>query len=234
MTISAQPTVFVLDDDAQVRRALGRLLVSAGYRVELFGSAMQFLEGEAGDRPGCLVIDLHLPGLNGIDLSQLLQTSGRTIPLVFITGYGDVPTSVQAMKAGAVDFLTKPVNDVELLEAVGRALVRDGEIRRRKAEQAELLDRRSTLTPRERQVFDLVVQGLLNKQIAGRLGTTEQTVKVHRGRVMQKMQASSIAQLVHLAERLAAHDKDEMGTQGSEAASPGPAPADFQRLAEGP
>lgn len=202
--MSSQPIVFVIDDDAQVRRAVGRLVTSAGHRVELFSSAIQFLENTDGDQPGCLVIDLRLPGLNGIDLFNLLRTTGKTIPMVFLTGYGDVPTSVQAMKAGAVDFLTKPVDEEELLEAIGRALARDVQLRERRAEQDELVGRRAMLTRRERQVFDLVVQGLLNKQIAGRLGTTEQTVKVHRGRVMQKMQATSIAQLVHIAERLEA------------------------------
>jgi FixJ family two-component response regulator len=213
--MSSQPTVFVIDDDAQVRRAVGRLLTSAGHRVELFSSAIQFLENTDGDRPGCLVIDLRLPGLNGIDLFNLLRTTGKTIPMVFLTGYGDVPTSVQAMKAGAVDFLTKPVDEEDLLEAIGRALARDVQLRERRAEQEELVGRRATLTRRERQVFDLVVQGLLNKQIAGRLGTTEQTVKVHRGRVMQKMQATSIAQLVHISERLEAYGRGDSGPEPS-------------------
>jgi FixJ family two-component response regulator len=213
--MSSQPTVYVIDDDLQVRRAVGRLLASAGHRAELFSSAIQFLENTEGDRPGCVLIDLRLPGLNGIDLFNLLRTTGKTIPMVFLTGYGDVPTSVQAMKAGAVDFLTKPVDEEELLEAIGRALVRDAQLRERRAEQEELLGRRATLTRRERQVFDLVVHGLLNKQIAGRLGTTEQTVKVHRGRVMHKMQATSIAQLVHIAERLEAYGRGDSGPEPS-------------------
>ena len=211
--MTSQPTVFVIDDDPQVRRAVGRLLTSAGHRTELFASAIQFLESTDGDRAGCLLVDLRLPGLNGIDLFNLLRTMGKAIPMVFLTGYGDVPTSVQAMKAGAVDFLTKPVDEDELLEAIGRALARDVELRTRLAEQEELVGRRTTLTRRERQVFDLVVQGLLNKQIAGRLGTTEQTVKVHRGRVMQKMQATSIAQLVHISERLEGYGRSESGDE---------------------
>ncbi len=221
--MTSQPTVFVIDDDAQVRRAVGRLLMAAGHRAELFSSAIQFLESTDGDRAGCLLIDLRLPGLNGIDLFNLLRTTGKTIPMVFLTGYGDVPTSVQAMKAGAVDFLTKPVDEEELLEAIGRALARDVELRERRVEQEELVGRRTTLTRRERQVFDLVVQGLLNKQIAGRLGTTEQTVKVHRGRVMQKMQATSIAQLVHIAERLEAYGRGGSGDEMSTASDGVPA-----------
>jgi FixJ family two-component response regulator len=221
--MTSQPTVFVIDDDPQVRRAVGRLLTSAGLRAELFSSAIQFLESTDGDRSGCLLIDLRLPGLNGIDLFNLLRTMGKTIPMVFLTGYGDVSTSVQAMKAGAVDFLTKPVDEEELLEAIGRALARDVELRERRAEQDELVGRRTSLTRRERQVFDLVVQGLLNKQIAGRLGTTEQTVKVHRGRVMQKMQATSIAQLVHIAERLEAYGQGGAGDEFSAAGAEVPA-----------
>jgi len=209
--MTSQPTIFVIDDDPQVRRAVGRLLTSAGHRVELFASAIQFLESTDGDQPGCLVIDLRLPGLNGIDLFNLLHSTGKSIPMVFLTGYGDVPTSVQAMKAGAVDFLTKPVDEDELLEAMGRAPAGEVQIGQGRAEQEELVGPRATLTRRERQVFELVVQGLLNKQIAGHLGTTEQTVKVHRGRVMQKMQASSIAQLVHIAERLDVYSKCDSG-----------------------
>lgn len=197
-----EPTVFVLDDDAEVRKALARLLRSAGYRTETFASALEFLEREAVDRPGCLVSDLRLPEIDGLDLFATLRSSGRGTPVVFLTGFGDVPTSVQAMKAGAVDFLTKPVDDGDLLDAVERAIIRDGETRRNRAEQRELARRFASLTPREREVFALVAEGLLNKQIAGRLGTTDHTVKVHRGRVMQKMGARSLAQLVRFAEGL--------------------------------
>jgi FixJ family two-component response regulator len=213
---SDQPVVLLLDDDLQVRKALGRLLRSAGHRVELFGSAREFFEREAGDRPGCLVSDLRLPEVDGLDLFAMLRKSGWRLPIVFITGYGDIATGVRAMKYGAVDFLTKPVDDVELLQAVERALHRDVRSRRLLEEYREVAARVATLTPREREVFDLVVAGLLNKQIAGRLGTTEQTVKVHRGRVMQKMGAGSLAQLVHFAERFGHHGGGDGG--------PGPVP----------
>ena len=198
----SDPVVCVLDDDPQVRKALGRLLRSAGHRVELFASAREFLEHEGGNRPGCLVSDLRMPELDGLDLFAMLRVSGQRMPIVFITGYGDVPTSVGAMKSGAVDFLTKPVDEDDLLQAVKRALQRDARTRRTATEHRQLAARFAALTPREGEVLDLVVQGLLNKQIAGRLGTSEHTIKVHRRRVMQKMGATSLAQLVHFAERL--------------------------------
>jgi FixJ family two-component response regulator len=194
--------VYVLDDDPRVRRALGRLLRTAGHTVELFASVEELLRALAEGRPGCLVSDLRLPEVNGLDLFAMLKMAGHRLPIVFITGYGDVPTSVKAMKFGAVDFLIKPVDEDELLLAVGRALRRDSRTRRLVAQIEAARERFALLTPREREVFALVVKGNLNKQIAGLLGTTEQTVKVHRGRVMQKMGAASLAQLVHLSERL--------------------------------
>jgi FixJ family two-component response regulator len=192
----------VLDDDPRVRRALGRILHAAGHRVELLATVEELLHAMADDPQGCLVSDLRLPQVNGLDLFARLRLLGHRIPIVFITGYGDVATSVKAMKFGAVDFLTKPVDEDELLGAVSLALRRDARSRRLMGEIREASDHFALLTPREREVFALVVQGHLNKQIAGRLGTTEQTVKVHRGRVMQKMGAKSVPQLVRLAERL--------------------------------
>jgi len=204
-----QPLVWILDDDVEICRALGRLLRAAGRAVATFASAAEFLALEMADRPGCLVADLYLPQLTGLDLLSILRASGRETPVIFITGEGDVPMSVRAMKAGAVDFLTKPVDDVDLLAAVDRALDSDARIREERAELDVLARRFESLTPREREVFAWVVRGFLNKQIAGRLGTTQQTVKVHRGRAMQKMGADSLAQLVHFAERLGIRGLDE-------------------------
>ena len=206
-----RPIVFVIDDDADVRKALARLFLAAGRRVETFASARHFLERPAGDEPGCLVSDLRLPDMSGLELFAQLRASGRRLPIVFITGFGDVPTSVQAMKAGAVDFLSKPIDDGDLLDAVDRAISRDLGERQAATEAEELTGRFARLTPREREVFTLVVDGLLNKQIAGRLGTSEHTVKVHRGRVMQKMGAGSLAQLVHFAERLSRPNHTDPG-----------------------
>jgi FixJ family two-component response regulator len=194
--------VFLVDDDDSVRRGLGRLIKSGGYEVQTFVSARGFLEnGDYSKGPACLVLDVRMPGLNGLDLQRELQAANAILPIIFITGHGDIPTTVRAMKAGAVDFLPKPVKDVVLLRAIEQALaraVRDNAEREALEAQSKRLN---TLTPREREVMALVVSGLLNKQIAFELGTVEKTIKVHRARVMQKMGVNSLAELVRLAER---------------------------------
>jgi FixJ family two-component response regulator len=200
---SSSPTVFLIDDDPSVRRALARLIKSAGYQVDTFASARDFLERKpqpAG--PACLVLDVRMPGLSGIDLQRELQFTDLILPIIFVTGYGDVPMSVKAMKAGAVDFLPKPVQANDLLQAIKQALAR---AIRDRAEQEELegvQSRVKKLTPREREVMALVASGMPNKLIAFELGTVEKTIKVHRARVMEKMQAGSLAELVRLAERV--------------------------------
>jgi FixJ family two-component response regulator len=201
----AAPVVFVIDDDASVRRALGRLLKSAGYLVETFASADAFLRRPLPDSPACLVLDVYLPGLDGLELQRTLVEGSIALPIVFITGHGDIPTTVRAMKAGAVDFLPKPFDDDVLLNAVGQALARQANILQTASEAAEIRRRSEALSPRERQVMALVVRGLLNKQAGHELGVTEKTIKVHRARVMNKMQAASLAELVRMAERLATH-----------------------------
>ena len=201
MTAPPSPTVFVVDDYAPVRSAVSRLLRAAGFAVAAFASPEEFLAQYDPHTPGCLVLDLDMPAVNGLELQRILARKGSVLPIIFLTGHGDVPKSVQAMKRGAIDFLTKPVNDENLLAAVRAAIEKDRALRREQTELSEIRARLATLTPREREVLEHVVTGKLNKQIAGDLGTVEQTVKVHRARVMQKMRVQSVAELVRLTER---------------------------------
>ncbi len=196
------PTVFLVDDDPSVRRGLARLIKSAGYQVQSFASAHEFLgTSPYAAGPACLVLDVRMPGLSGIDLQRELQITNLILPIVFITGHGDIPMTVKAMKAGAVDFLSKPVQDTDLLRAIEQALSRARQEGDERKERQQIQKRIDTLTPREREVMKLVVKGWLNKQIAFELGIVEKTIKVHRARVMQKMQVDSVADLVRIAER---------------------------------
>jgi len=198
----AESTIFVIDDDLSVRQSLESLIKSVGWRGRTSGLAQEFLGSGHLEAPGCIVLDVRLPGLSGLDLQQALLRAKSHLPVIFITGHGDIPMSVQAMKAGAVEFLPKPFREQDLLDALKLALDRDRITRQQRAEQAALRARYDSVTPREQQVMGLLVTGLLNKEIAATLGVSEVTIKVHRSQIMQKMQADSLANLVRMAERL--------------------------------
>ena len=211
--LEASPVIFVIDDDASVRKGVSRLLRSLGFEVEIFASAEQFLEREPYQGIGCIVLDVRMPGLSGMDLQDELNRAGHKLPIVFITGHGEIPMSVQAMKRGAVDFLSTPFDDKELLRAVNEAVATARRTEAQRADTGDALRRVELLTPREREILRYVISGMLNKQIAYRLDIAEKTVKVHRGHIMEKLGIGSVAELVRLAEKAGIKPSDKPRTQ---------------------